>query len=280
VALEFFSKDIAKVLGNVYHSPLLIKNMRKKIIAANWKMNMTVSETESYLESFRTHLESVNGVEIVIAPPFTAIAKLSELLGGSQKISLGAQNMSSEMSGAFTGEISPTMLRELFVRFVILGHSERRQIFGETDAVVNKKVHTALACGLRPIVCVGETLEERDSGREKEVLETQLRGSLAGVTTEQMLGIVIAYEPVWAIGTGRNASPEQAQDAHAHVRSVLASLTDDATAAKVRIQYGGSVKPANAATLLSQPDIDGALVGGASLEPLGFSEIVKAAVSK
>ncbi len=280
MALEFFSKDIAKVLGNVYHSPLLIKNMRKKIIAANWKMNMTVSETESYLENFRNHLESVNGVEIVIAPPFTAIAKLSELLGGSQKISLGAQNMSSEMSGAFTGEISPTMLRELFVRFVILGHSERRQIFGETDAVVNKKVHTALACGLRPIVCVGETLEERDSGREKEVLETQLRGSLSGVTAEQMLGIVIAYEPVWAIGTGRNASPEQAQDAHAHVRSVLASLTDDATAAKVRIQYGGSVKPANAATLLSQPDIDGALVGGASLEPLGFSEIVKAAVSK
>ncbi len=267
-------------MGNVYHSPPLIKNMRKKIIAANWKMNMTVGETESYLENFRNHLESVNGVEIVIAPPFTAIAKLSELLGGSQKISLGAQNMSSEMSGAFTGEISPTMLRELFVRFVILGHSERRQIFGETDAVVNKKVHTALACGLRPIVCVGETLEERDGGREKEVLETQLRGSLAGVTAEQMLGIVIAYEPVWAIGTGRNASPEQAQDAHAHVRSVLASLTDDATAAKVRIQYGGSVKPANAATLLSQPDIDGALVGGASLEPLGFSEIVKAAVSK
>jgi len=254
--------------------------MRKKIIAANWKMNMTVTETESFLENFRTHVETVNGVEIVIAPPFTAIAKLSELLGGSQKISLGAQNMSSEMSGAFTGEISPTMLRELFVRFVILGHSERRQIFGETDEVVNKKVHTALACGLRPIVCVGETLEERDGGREKEVLETQLRGSLAGVTAEQMLSIVIAYEPVWAIGTGRNASPEQAQDAHAHVRSVLASLTDEATAAKVRIQYGGSVKPANAATLLSQPDIDGALVGGASLEPIAFSEIVKAAVSK
>ena len=254
--------------------------MRKKIIAANWKMNMTVAETESYLENFRTHVEPVNGVEIVIAPPFTAIAKLSEILGGSQKISLGAQNMSSEMSGAFTGEISPTMLRELFVRFVILGHSERRQIFGETDAVVNKKVHTALACGLRPIVCVGETLEERDGGREKEVLETQLRGSLAGVTPEQMLSIVIAYEPVWAIGTGRNATPEQAQDAHSHVRSVLALLADEATAAKVRIQYGGSVKPANAATLLSQPDIDGALVGGASLEPLGFSEIVKAAVSK
>ncbi len=254
--------------------------MRKKIIAANWKMNMTVAETASYLESFRNHVDTVNGVEIVIAPPFTAIAKLSEILGGSQKISLGAQNMYFEMSGAFTGEISPAMLRELFVRFVILGHSERRLVFGETDALINKKVTTALACGLKPIVCVGETLEERDNGREKDVLETQLRGSLAGVTPEQMLTTVIAYEPVWAIGTGRNATPEQAQEAHAHVRHVLASLTDAATAAKVRIQYGGSVKPNNAATLLSQPDIDGALVGGASLEPIGFAEIVKAAVSK
>jgi triosephosphate isomerase len=252
--------------------------MRKKIIAANWKMNMTVAETVSYLESFRTRIENVNGVEIVIAPPFTAIAKLSELLGGSQKISLGAQNMYHEMSGAFTGEISPAMLRELFVRFVILGHSERRQIFGETDALINKKVLTALACGLKPIVCVGETLEERDASRETEILTTQLRGSLAGVTPEQMLNIVVAYEPVWAIGTGRNATPEQAQDAHAHVRKVLTEISDATTANKVRIQYGGSVKPANAATLLSQPDIDGALVGGASLEALGFSEIVKAAV--
>jgi triosephosphate isomerase len=258
----------------------LFKKMRKKIIAANWKMNMTVAETVSYLENFRSHVDEVNGVEIVIAPPFTAIAKLSELLGGSQKIRLGAQNMHFEMSGAFTGEISPAMLRELFVRYVILGHSERRQIFGETDAVVNKKVLTALASGLRPILCVGETLEERDAGREKEVLETQLRGSLAGVTASQMNDVVIAYEPVWAIGTGRNATPEQAQDAHAHVRAVLAELTDAATASKVRIQYGGSVKPANAATLLGQPDIDGALVGGASLEPLPFSEIVKAAVEK
>jgi triosephosphate isomerase len=254
--------------------------MRKKIIAANWKMNMTVAETVSYLENFRSHIDEVNGVEIVIAPPFTAIAKLSELLGGSQKIRLGAQNMHFEMSGAFTGEISPAMLRELFVRYVILGHSERRQIFGETDALVNKKVRTALASALHPILCVGETLEERDAGREKEVLEVQLRGSLAEVTAAQMNDVVIAYEPVWAIGTGRNATPEQAQDAHAHVRAVLAELTDAATASKVRIQYGGSVKPANAATLLGQPDIDGALVGGASLEPLQFSEIVKAAVEK
>jgi triosephosphate isomerase len=171
------------------------------------------------------------------------------------------------------------MLRELFVKYVILGHSERRQIFGESDSLVNRKVQTALASGLRAIVCVGETLEERDAGREKEILETQLRGSLAGVSAAQMVDIVIAYEPVWAIGTGRNASPEQAQEAHAHVREVLAELTDSATAAKVRIQYGGSVKPANAASLLGQPDIDGALVGGASLEALGFSEIVKAAAA-
>ena len=253
--------------------------MRKKIIAANWKMNMTVAETVSYIESFRIHVEPVNNVEIVIAPPFTAIAKLSEMLGGSQKIRLGAQNMYFERNGAFTGEVSAAMLRELFVKYVILGHSERRQIFGESDSLVNRKVQTALASGLRAIVCVGETLEERDAGREKEILEAQLRGSLAGVSAAQMVDIVIAYEPVWAIGTGRNASPEQAQEAHAHVREVLAELTDSATAAKVRIQYGGSVKPANAASLLGQPDIDGALVGGASLEALGFSEIVKAAAA-
>lgn len=251
--------------------------MRKKIIAANWKMNMTIAETGGFLEDFRLNVEDVNGVEIVIAPPFTSLAKLSELLGGSQRIRLGAQNMHFEMSGAFTGEISPTMLRELFVRYVILGHSERRQLFGETDALINKKVHAALASELKPILCVGETLAERDAGKEKAVLETQLKGSLAGVTAEQMLDVVVAYEPVWAIGTGRNATPEQAQDAHAHVRKVLASLADADTAAKVRIQYGGSVKPANAAVLMGQPDIDGALVGGAALEARSFAEIVKAA---
>lgn len=241
-------------------------------------MNMTVAETESFLEDFRLNVEEVNSVEIVIAPPFTALAKLSELLGGSQKIRLGAQNMYFEMAGAFTGEISPAMLRELFVRYVILGHSERRQIFGETDAFINRKVRTALASELKPILCVGETLEERDAGKEKQVLEVQLKGSLAGVSAAEMLDVVIAYEPVWAIGTGRNATPEQAQAAHAHVRAVLASLTDAETAAKVRIQYGGSVKPANAASLMVQPDIDGALVGGASMEARSFSEIVKAAV--
>lgn len=250
--------------------------MRKKIIAANWKMNMSVAEAENFLKDFRLEVEDINGVEIILAPPFTAIPKLSELLGGSQRIRLGAQNMYHERSGAFTGEISAAMLRDLYVRYVILGHSERRQIFGETDELINKKVHTALASELRPILCVGETLEEREAGREKEVLETQLRGSLAGVTAEQMPDIVIAYEPVWAIGTGKTASSAQAQECHEHVREVIAGLSDSATAQKVQIQYGGSVKPSNAAELLGQPDIDGALVGGASLDPRSFAEIARA----
>ncbi len=252
--------------------------MLKKIIAANWKMNMTIGEAESFLKDFRLEIEEVTGVEIVIAPPFTALPKLSELLGGSQKVRLGAQNFYFEKSGAYTGEISAAMLRDLFVRYVIIGHSERRQIFGETDSFINKKVLAAHASELKPILCVGETLEEREAGKEKQVLETQLRGGLAGVSAEQLVETVIAYEPVWAIGTGKTATSAQAQDAHAHVRAVLAELTDAATADKVRIQYGGSVKPANALELLSQPDIDGALVGGASLEARGFAEIVKAGV--
>ena len=250
--------------------------MRKKIIAANWKMNNTVAETESFLESFRLEVEEVTGVEIVIAPPFTALAKLSDLLGGSQKIRLGAQNFYFEKSGAYTGEISAAMLRELFVKYVILGHSERRQIFGETDAFINQKVLAAHASELKPILCVGETLAQREAGQEKQVLETQLRGSLAGVTPDQLLDTVIAYEPVWAIGTGKTATSAQAQDAHAHTRAVIAELSDQATADKVRIQYGGSVKPSNARELLHQPDIDGALVGGASLEARSFAEIIKA----
>jgi triosephosphate isomerase len=250
--------------------------MRKKIIAANWKMNQTIAETENFLSAFRLEVEDVSGVDIVIAPPFTALAKLSELLGGSQKIRTAAQNMYFERSGAFTGEISAAMLRELYVKYVILGHSERRMIFGETDALINKKVLAALENELKPILCVGETLEEREAGKEKEIIATQLRGSLANVGAEQLLEVVIAYEPVWAIGTGKTATTEQAQECHAHVREVLAELTDAATADKVRIQYGGSVKPNNAAELLAQPDIDGALVGGASLDPRSFAEIVKA----
>jgi triosephosphate isomerase (TIM) len=251
--------------------------MRKKIVAANWKMNMTNHETEGFLETFRHEIEKVHGVEIVIAPPFTALAKLSELLGGSQKVRLGAQNFYFEKSGAFTGEISAGMLRELFVRYVIIGHSERRQIFGETDELVNKKVMAAHASELKPIVCVGETLAEREAGKEKDILERQIRGAFKGTSPECLLETVIAYEPVWAIGTGVNASPQQAQDAHAHVRAVLQGISDAATASKVRIQYGGSVKPSNADALMVQPDIDGALVGGASLEARGFAQIVAAA---
>jgi triosephosphate isomerase len=193
-------------------------------------------------------------------------------------IKVGAQNMHWERSGAFTGEISPAMLRELFVRYVVLGHSERRALFGETDAIVNRKVHAAYEEMLRPIVCVGETLQQREKGDVEKVLSSQLRGSLANVAAKELHETVIAYEPVWAIGTGKNASAEQAQEAHAFIRQTLRELSDDATAEKVRIQYGGSVKPDNARELLSQPDIDGALVGGASLDPRSFAQIIQSGV--
>ena len=251
--------------------------MRKKIIAANWKMNMTVGETEGFFKTFLLEVGEEKRVEIVVVPPFTALARASELVRNVQNVKLGAQNMHWEKSGAFTGEISAAMLRELFVRFVVLGHSERRTLFGETDEIVNRKTRAAHAATLRPIVCVGETLAERDGGQVEAVLDRQVGGSLAGLSAEQMTETVIAYEPVWAIGTGRTATPQQAQDAHAFIRRKLADLWDLSTAQKVRIQYGGSVKPANTAELMTQPDIDGALVGGASLDPRGFAEIIMAA---
>ncbi len=252
--------------------------MRKKIIAANWKMNMTIGEAESFVEGFFREMTDDGHIEVVLIPPFTALAKVSELLSNVQNIKLGAQNMHFEKGGAFTGEVSGGMLRELYVRYVVLGHSERRALFGETDATVNKKVHAAFEASLKPIVCIGETLAERDAGKVEDVLLAQLKGSLAGLSAKELLETVVAYEPVWAIGTGRTASPEQAQDAHAFIRKTIAELSDQATADKVRIQYGGSVKPENAATLMSQADIDGALVGGASLDARAFSEIVKASV--
>ncbi len=254
--------------------------MRKPIIAANWKMHMTSSEAESFLETFLAEVKDEQAVEIVLVPPFTTIPKVSELLTDVQNVKLGAQNMHAERSGAFTGEISAPMLRELYVRYVVLGHSERRSLFGETDVIVNAKLKSALEEALKPILCIGETLEQRDAGEVEKVLEAQLRGSLAGVEAKSFADIVIAYEPVWAIGTGRTASKEQAQEAHAFIRQTLAALTDQATADKVRIQYGGSVKPANAAELMAQPDIDGALVGGAALDPRSFAEIVKAAAAE
>ena len=250
---------------------------RKKLVAGNFKMNMTSSEVAPYLEVFRQETEKLNDVDIVLIPPFTAIAKASEILGGAQKIRLGAQNMSPEAKGAYTGEISAPMLRDLFVRYVLVGHSERRRLFGETDELVRRKLVTALASELRPILGVGETLEERQAGQEKAILEGQLRGALEGLTPDQISEVIVAYEPVWAIGTGLTATPEQAQEAHLFIRDYLGKLAGTSLANKARILYGGSVTPANAKELMSQPDIDGALVGGASLDPRGFAEIVAAA---
>lgn len=249
--------------------------MRRKIIAANWKMNMTVEEANNFLETFLLEVGEEKRVDIVLVPAFTAIPEVSKRLEKAPNVKLGAQNMHWEKSGAYTGEVSASMLRELFVRYIIVGHSERRTLFGETDEIVNKKTKAALEASLKPIVCVGETLEQRDGNQVEQVLERQIRGSLAGLSPKELLDTVIAYEPVWAIGTGRTASPEQAQEAHAFIRKMLAQISDAATADKVRIQYGGSVKPGNTAELMKQPDIDGALVGGASLEARGFSDIVK-----
>ncbi len=251
--------------------------MRKKIVAANWKMNMMQAESARFIESLLLEIGDVADVEVVIVPPFTAIAKVMEALGSAQNIKVGAQNMHWERSGAFTGEISAALLRDLFVHYVVLGHSERRRLFGETDEIVNRKVLAAHEASLRPIVCVGETLKQRDRGNVDKILSIQLRGSLAGLGPKELQETVVAYEPVWAIGTGRNATPEQAQEAHAFIRHTLRDMADDTTAERVRIQYGGSVKPENARELMSQPDIDGALVGGASLDPRSFAQIVNAA---
>jgi triosephosphate isomerase len=251
--------------------------MRKKILAANWKMNLTHSEAESYLQSFLTEIGDVNDVEVVIIPPFTAIPALVSASEKTQALRIGAQNMHWEKNGAFTGEISAAMLRALYVKYVILGHSERRALFGETDEIVNRKVRAALDAGLRPIFCVGETLHERDSNQVEHVLERQVRSGLEGVSQKDFNEVVMAYEPCWAIGTGRTATPAQAEQAHAFIRSVLSELADGATADRVRIQYGGSVKPDNAEELMRQKNIDGALVGGASLDPRNFAQIIRCA---
>jgi len=251
--------------------------MRKKIVAANWKMNMTQAESARFVESFLRASGEITDVDVVIVPPFTAIAKVTEALGNAQNIKIGAQNMYWEKNGPFTGEISAALLRDLFVHYVVLGHSERRTLFGETDEIVNRKVRAAHAAALRPIVCVGETLKQRDKGNVEKILSIQLRGSLAGLSLMELQETVIAYEPVWAIGTGRNATSQQAQEAHAFIRHILREMSDDTTADRIRIQYGGSVKPENARELMSQPDIDGALVGGASLDARSFAQIVKAA---
>jgi triosephosphate isomerase len=253
---------------------------RKKIIAGNWKMNKTQAEARVLIEDLLQEIGRFDGAEIVLCPPFTALSVVSELLSPVSNIRLGAQNMHEAPSGAYTGEISAGMLRELYVRYVIIGHSERRQYFHEDNATVNRKTKAALAAELRPIVCIGETLPERESDKWKKVLETQLREGLAGFTDKDLADIIIAYEPVWAIGTGKTATPAQAQEAHQWIRKNLGLLFSKVAAEKVRIQYGGSVKPENAKELLTQPDIDGALVGGASLDSRGFAAIIKNACAE
>ena len=247
---------------------------RKLIIAGNWKMNKTAAEAVDLVHGLKRELANVKEVDIVVCPPFTALDAVSKAILESN-IRLGAQNMSEHNVGAYTGEIAAVMLKEFSVRYVILGHSERRQYQKERDALIAKKALAVHAASLKPIVCVGETLAEREAGRTEKVLDTQVRGSLAGLTAEQMLETILAYEPVWAIGTGKTATTQQAQEAHAFIRGLLVKLFDEATAKKVRIQYGGSVKPSNARELMSQPDVDGALVGGASLEARSFGDIVK-----
>ena len=247
---------------------------RKLIIAGNWKMNLTVAEAASLVDDLKLELKDIKEVDVVVCPPFTALSDVSKTILESN-IRLGAQNMSENGYGAFTGEIAAGMLKEFSVRYVILGHSERRQYQKESDELISKKAKAAHAASLRPIVCIGETLEEREAGKTNAVVETQVRGSLAGLSNEQMEETILAYEPVWAIGTGKTATSAQAQEVHAHIRSVLVDMFGEAIAKVVRIQYGGSVKPANARELMSQPDVDGALVGGASLEARSFSDIVK-----
>jgi len=250
--------------------------IRKKLIAGNWKMNKTSADAVALATELTAKIGSRTEVDVVICPPFTALEGTAKAIDGSL-VKLGAQNLHPEASGAFTGEISAPMLRALFATHVILGHSERRTLFGEGDAFINRKVLAALKHQLKPILCVGESLAERESGAALKVVQTQLEGALEGVSREQAESLIVAYEPVWAIGTGKVATAEQAQAVHAFIRGLLAKLFGDPAAQRIRILYGGSMKPANAAELLGQKDIDGGLIGGASLEARSFIELIHAA---
>ncbi|WP_425058428.1 Triosephosphate isomerase [Sporomusa carbonis] len=248
--------------------------MRKPIIAGNWKMHKTAGEGVKLVEELKALTSDVQDAEIVVCPPFTALAAVAGAVAGTN-IGLGAQNMHWEDKGAFTGEIAPGMLKDIGCTHVIIGHSERRRYFAETDQTVNNKVKAALKAGLVPIVCVGETLAEREANDTEQVVGVQVKGGLDGLTAGQVAGLVIAYEPVWAIGTGRTASADDANAVCAFIRRTVAGMFGQAGADSVRIQYGGSVKPDNIGELMAKPDIDGALVGGASLEAATFSKLVK-----
>ena len=249
--------------------------MRKPIIAGNWKMHLSLQEAGTLIAQLKSSCQT-DAVEVVVCPPFTALSAVGQLLKGS-RIGLGAQDLYWEPQGAFTGEVSAPMLVDVGCRYVIIGHSERRQYFGETNETIQRKVRAALSQSLVPIVCIGETLAQRDAHQTFDVLKSQLDGGIGALSAEEVKRIILAYEPVWAIGTGRNATPEQAQDAHAFIRQWAAKRFGQDVADMLRIQYGGSVNAANAASLLQQPDVDGALVGGASLKGDAFGAIVKAA---
>jgi len=250
--------------------------MRTPLVIANWKMHGTLGEARALASAIRDGLRRVRGVEVALCPPFTALSTVAEIVG-SGAIKLGGQNCHHEASGAHTGEISPAMLADLGCRYVIVGHSERRGEMGETDDQINRKLHAALSHRLLPVLCVGETAEERRQGLTFTTIEGQLRAGLAGVSADVAASVVVAYEPVWAIGTGVNATPAQAGEVHGYVRGLLSELASKETAQTMRILYGGSVKADNAGALLAEPEIDGALVGGASLSAAGFIAIVKAA---
>jgi len=252
---------------------------RKYLIAGNWKMNTTPSESVDLITEISSLVGQQSQVQVCVCPPFTSLHKASSLVEQSQ-VQLGAQNMSAEPSGAYTGEISAEMLRDLYVNYVILGHSERRQYFGETNESINLKVLAAVQNNLKPIYCIGETLEERESGKTLDVVKAQVIEGLANFPLAEVENLVVAYEPVWAIGTGKTATDEMAQEVHAYVRGLLTDLFGDIPGSSIRILYGGSMKPENASGLLSQPDVDGGLIGGASLNAKSFCSIVDSAIDK
>ena len=251
--------------------------MRKPIIAGNWKLNNTVSEAVELTTAIKELVSNTSDVEIIVAPTFTALAAVYDVIDDSN-ICLAAQDVYWENNGAFTGEVSATMLKDVGCEYVIIGHSERRQYFAETNESVNLKVKAALSNDLKPIICVGEQLKDREAGNTEEVIENHVSGGIKSLSAEDMLACVIAYEPVWAIGTGKTATPEQAQEVHAYIRQLISEAYNEDVASQIRIQYGGSVKPENASELMTQTDVDGALVGGASLQADSFAQIVKSSL--
>ena len=250
--------------------------MRKKVIAGNWKMNMNLHQSQKLVSEILNGLGKDSKVEVIVCPPFTSLSEVNSLLKGTQ-VKLGAQNMYYEESGAYTAEISADMLKSVGCEYVILGHSERRVIFNESDKLINKKIKTAIIKELKPIFCVGELLEQRESGETMKVISAQIEKGLEGITSDQMKNIIIAYEPVWAIGTGKTATPQQANEVHLFIRELVAKKFSTVVAENLIIQYGGSVKPDNAGELLSQKDIDGALIGGACLKADSFLSIIASA---